>query len=352
MQSDIVSLVKTEEQFHNHEKNSENNKNILNTSNLSLDIVIPNKNVFQMKSEYSNTIRVIKSNHKVKTNELFYGNGLLNNLYNLTNCDYNWLLSYIVCDHNKSKFNDDIKTFHIGFGNGGIVLGMKYYLANCLNKSFNDNIDWLGINKSITEFALDNSENVIYDMDIGNVLLSDIYYIKNSIENQFDKVDYITNNIKPTIKKNKILINIAVLSVSVLQADGIVLTRIINPEYWGDYFLHYILLFSLLFNSIEIFRFPIYKKKHVRYRYYLLCKNKKRILYESMIYRKLLFLSTNTDIQQLIFLPDIFNIMEINEWKEKLLTTQSAFINNVENPQDALINIINKINYSLSQCPS
>jgi hypothetical protein len=211
-------------------------------------------------------------------------------------------------------------------------------------------ISWLGMDiHPNNKFGLQCHENIIHGFTCDNILLhSNLNHAKVIIENTFNKVNLLTNNIFPKLKKNKVLVSIAILSLTVLQSNGVLLTRILNPEYWDSSFLHYILLFGMIFENVEIFRYPICKNKHVKYRYYLICHGKKHILYNSLVYRKLVMLLKKDETEKLVFLQNITDTTLINEWKEKILELQKIYINSSDNPQDDLNDIINKIKENLS----
>lgn len=278
---------------------------------------------------------------------MFYSPGILSNLYSIHNCDYNWLLGYIVFKQYNHLFNDKIDCFHVGFGNGGFILGMQYFFSNgAMN---NTQIDWLGVDEKITKFAFNNSDNVVHGVICDNIMIHDtLCNIKVIINNKFNKVNLITNNILPILNKKKILISIAILVLSTLHPNGVLLTRILDPTYWYPDFIQYLLLFGMIFKNMEIFRYPVCKNKCVQYRYYLLCYYKKSVLYESKIYRKLLMLLENIDTEKLLFKQNIINTHEIDEWKKTVSDAQKYYIHNFDNPQSDLMDIVNKLTESLS----
>lgn len=320
---------------------------IIHGIDISLDITIPNSTLFQWNTASEFVMHSPKGNYKFKTKELFYSPGILENLHNIEKCDYNWLLGYIIFSQYYHLFGTNIKCFHVGFGNGGIISGMQYYFSNIKNNAIKDTqIEWIGIDKKQNKFTECNSKNIIHGFSCDDVLLHNtISHIKVIINNNFNKVNLITNDILPNFKKNKILISIAVLTLSILQPNGVLLTRILSPEYWNDDFINYIILFCMIFKSTEIIRYPVCKKQNVRYRYYLLCHDKKHILHESKIYRKLLMLLKDDNTKKLILSQDITDSFEINEWKTKLMELHKVIINSSDNPQDDLIDIINKLKF-------
>lgn len=344
-----LRLYQLIQRFKKYQDNSINKEQILNTVDISINTIIPNSLLFNFDDTENTIYKNIKSNHKLKSKELFYSDGMLGNLYNLKNCDYNWLLSYLFFKQYHHLFNDSIKCFHIGFGKGGFIMGMQYFFTHSINidsiYESSYEIKWLGIDiHPDDKFVLNHQEMIIHGVECDNMLLyNNLNHTKVIIENTFNRVNLLTNFVFPKFKKNKILISIALLSLTVLHSNGVLITRILNPEYWSGSFLHYILLFGMIFENTEICRYPICKKKHVKYRYYLICHGKKNVLHNSVIYRKLVMLLKKDETKKLLFLQNITNTDIINEWKQKILELQQTYINSPDNPQDDLNDIINKI---------
>lgn len=328
-------------------------ESVLNSIDVSINMVLPNSLLFEYDTLSNIDTFVdftkLKSSHKSKTNESYYNNGILGNLYKIHNCDYNWVLSYMIFNHYYHLFNNCINCFHIGFGNGGFISGMEYFFAN--SKSINNvtygskyEINWLGTDIKRTKFSAKHRENIIHGFKCDDLILySNINHAKIIIENNMSKINLLTNNVIPNSKKNKILISTAILALTVLSNDGLLLTRILNPEYWSSDFLNYILLFGMIFKNAEICRYPICKKSHIKYRYYLVCYKKKHTLHNSNIYRKMILLLRNNETERLIFLPDIVDNDEVKEWKNKIALLQQAYINSSDNPQDELNEILKSL---------
>lgn len=331
-------------------------ESVLNNINVSINMVLPNSLLFKCNTPFNidNSIDFtkIKSNHKFKTNELYYNDGILGNLYNVNNCDYNWVFSYVIFNQYHHLFNNCINCFHIGFGNGGFISGMEYFFTN--SKSLNDDIyestyeiNWSGVDIKHNNFSAKYQENIIHGFKCDNLILySNLNHAKTIIENNMSKINLLTNNVTPNLKKNKILISTAILALTVLSNTGLLLTRILNPEYWSGDFINYILLFGMIFKNMEICRYPICKKSYIKYRYYLICYKKKHILHNSNVYRKLLLLLRNDETEKLIFIDDVINTNEVKEWKSKILLLQQTYINSSDNPQDELNKILKLLTYN------
>jgi hypothetical protein len=325
-------------------------ESVLHNIDVSINTALPNSLLFECDTLSNINTFVdfakLKSSHKIKTNELYYNNGILGNLYNINNCDYNWVLSYVIFNQYHHLFNNSINCFHIGFGNGGFISGMEYFFTN--SKSLNDDIyesiyeiNWLGTDIKHNKFSAKYRENIIHGFKCDDLILyNNLNHVKIIIENNMIKINLLTNNVIPNLKNNKILISTAILALTVLSNNGLLLTRIVNPEYWSGDFINYILLFGMIFKNMEICRYPICKKSHIKYRYYLICHKKKHILHNSNIHRRLILLLKNNDTEKLIFLSDVIDNDEVNAWKSKILLLQQTYINSSDNPRDDLNEIL------------
>jgi hypothetical protein len=313
-------------------------KNSINTVDISIPIIIPNSLLF--KSITETNIKTQKQKKQIhKTNELYYGNGILGNLFGLNDCDYNWVLSFVIIKQYGYLFTNTVKGFHIGFGNGCIITGLKYFLQSM------HEFDWIGIDKNTeNQFVLSHQENIVNGFVCNDLLLDcNLKHAQLIINNKFNNVNLITNNITPTHKKNKIMISLAILSIKILSPDGFLLSRITSPEYWDKYMLHYLLLFGMIFKNTEIIRYPICKNKRVKYRYYIMCYNKKQILHSSVIHRRLTNILKNNSANHLEFLQNIMDTDEIKEWQKKIVELQYFYNNSIDSPQVELNNIISDI---------
>ena len=137
--------------------------------------------------------------------------------------------------------------------------------------------------------------------------------------------------------KSKIMVSLAYLTLSTLSKSGLMITKILEPEYWDTCFINYILLFALIFNKTEIFRFPICKGKKGKkgkttFKYYLVGSFRKTFLYNTLLCKKIIYI-LNTE--QTISFPDL----DIAEWKKKIHDIQSNYYI-AENPNDAIYGII------------
>lgn len=365
---------------------NETNK-IIKLFDISIINNLPNNNIFDLESHQIILVKKnsVKSNNILKTSEKFYKNGFIENTFfnsktdtNLIHkfskkiCYYNWLLSFNIFLHytpnKKLDFikNNKIRLLNIGNGRGDFITGMYYYfntsnISKKITKLTNFNINWACIdinNNSENSRYLKFSELLkqyinpdCYDFIHGDssddiLEYENLVYLKNIIERRFDDINIIYNNIKPQIdgKKNKIMLSIAILSLYLLNNNGLMLTKILEPEYWDGSYIDYIILFSLIFNKTDIFRFPVYKKNKIYYQYYLIGCCKKNLIYNKKIGQNLMFLLYKSDIINPKLLSSITSCIEIDELKQKLINIKSIYIsNNMENPQMELHKNINNL---------
>jgi len=326
---------------------------LLNKLDLLTDINIPNSLLFNYEScdneiLFNHTIQEgldithLNIKNKIRTNELYYGNGIIGNIHNIKDCDYVWLLGYFFIRQYNEFFNKNIKCFIMGDKNNSFVNGVKYYSSIPIN--FTYEIDSL-------RMYLDNCDkNPVTDVISGfkdNDLMtySNLNQCKYMIEKKFDKINLIFNRIKPDAKNNKILVSVAILSITVLKKNGVLLTNILNPTFWNGNFLHSILLFIMIFDNVQIFRYPVCKKKYIAYKYYLVCHNRKTILHNSLFYRRLIMLLKSDETDKLLFLQNIIDDDCVKRCVDNILEARRYFINNADNPEYEL----NKLIYNLQE---
>jgi hypothetical protein len=376
----------------------------LEINDISLDGFLPNNKIFQLDP---NKLKIkarhlIKSHFKTKTNDKYYKRGLIGNTFfnkptislntsdggektrlmqwfSTSICGYNWLLSFNIFLHytSLSQFQantlDFIKTkevrlLNIGNGDGGFISGMYYYFINSVrakttkgkNHLQQYDLKWIGfdINNNSTNSSFNNlikkintsidpeSCDIIHGFTSDDILeYKNLMYIKTTVENKFGDVNFLYNNIKPRMlyKKNKIMLSILVLSLYVLNVNGLMVTKILEPEYWDDCFIDYLILVSLIFNKAEIFRFPVNKNKKTYYRYYLVGCGKKNLVYNSILGRKLMFVLNNDSIEHPKLISDIVECEEIHKWKQTIKSIQTSYINDSTDPNIIIQKNINQL---------
>jgi hypothetical protein len=319
---------------------------VLYSINLLTDINIPNTLLFNYENTPNNQIDIVKSEFKTKTNNLYYGNGILGNLYDLKNCDYNWVLGYFFIKENHIILKSNIKCFLMGCANGSFINGMEYFLKNskCITHEKKYDIEWLGMD--IIKRSDDTlNKNIIYGYECNDLgIFGNLNHCKYRIENKFNKVNLIFNNITPNLKNNKTLVSASILSLSILKTDGILLTKILPPDYWCGDFLHYILLFAMIFNDVKVIRYPVEINNYCLYNYYLLCNNKKIVVHSSIIYRKLVAMLKRYDIDKLLFLQTIITNDDSKIFIKHLTEIKETLVNTTDIPIDSINKIIETFN--------
>jgi hypothetical protein len=315
------------------ERNESLNSNILYNVDMSTEYIIPNSLLFKEPDEVSNEELVdidpeYKYN-KIDTHEKFYAGGIMEHLYNIKHTSYKWLFGLCFINQYHSIFNGQINGFFLGMNSDDFIRGMKF------NNQLKCDINWLGM--SCNNIESENFINGISSNDITN--LNNILHVKYMIERQFNRLNLICN-FNNTENKEKILFSVITLS-TLLTNKGVVLTRINEPCNWSDKIVDYIILLGMLFEKVEVCRYPIQKKKKIIYRYYLICKNKKSNSYNSLIYRKLIsYFKCNVHIK---FINQIYESPIIKEYMVNILQVKELLINNLTHPCDELNDIISKI---------
>lgn len=223
--------------------------------------------------------------------------GLLNNVYNTEFCDESWLINIYLLDIIHFNFivtnNVHIKSLHIG--DISLLSAYNHYINNgATPEVINPEWNWLQ-----TTFRGDTTDKVLYKKYKNNVLRlldSDIYsvnninYIINEVSNKLSKINFLTikyNDINLStdttdnefnkdckIHNNdlsKIHISHAALIIKLLDNNGIVYMKIPNSGAWDTTFINILLMYSMLFTEVYIYRFNLIDNST-----YLVCKNKKR----------------------------------------------------------------------------
>jgi hypothetical protein len=352
----------------------------LGIKDISTEELIPRDIIFESDATESPEKMSLKSKFAMPTNEDFYSDGIIGNIFldqqindeseiaeapnkkllfeNFGN--HNWLvgfsffLQYFRNMNGILLENENIKILNVGNHNNGFIAGIHYYLfystANTQHTIFD--VDWLGVdiknnNKHKCYKKLDaylkKNQRRIFDHIIHGLVDDDIsqhknfVYIQSIIANRFGLVHMLCNNIKPKKNRKNILILFAILVMQTLHQDGCFLTKILEPEHWGFGFQNYLLLFSLIFHTSHIFRFPICRHKKIYFRYYFVGFCKKEVLYRDIIHKKLMNAYCSNKIQ---FSENIWQMESIAQWRTRLMQIKSEYINQSTNSQEMLYKII------------
>ena len=359
------------------------NANILEIKDISTKELIPRDIIFEADAIDSPEKISLKSKFTSSTNEDFYGDGIMGNMFldrqiaNELETDrasnenlsfenfgnHNWLIGFSFFmqyfgNANESETNwvsgENIKILNMGNHNNGFIAGIHYYLfysmANTQHNIFD--VDWLGVdvknnNKHKCYKKLDaylkKNQRRISDHIMHGPISDDISHHKNFmhirsiIAERFELVHLMYNNIKPKKNRKNILVLFSILSMQSLHPDGCFLTKILEPEYWDFGFQNYLLLFSLIFHNSHIFRFPVCRHKKIYFRYYFVGRRKKEVLYRDIIHKKLMNAYCSNKMQ---FSENIWQIESIAQWKNQLMQIKSEYINRSANPEGILYKII------------
>jgi hypothetical protein len=367
-------------------------------SDISTDEILPHGIIFKSDITEPNNINP-KSNFMVNTSESFYDGGIIENIYHHNTkennifdsdepnenqllfenfCDHNWAVGFIfmlhyyniiigqnsknVCDMELNRITKsiDINILIAGNNHNGFLSGIYYFLfrsaisrkIKCLK---NNTVNWLAVDlknnagykcynklhEHLKKNRKDINNHIIHGYVNDDILdYKNFSHIKIAMTNHFNTTNIIHNNINPSPEKSKILILFAILSLHTLHKNGILLTKILEPEYWDTQFQDYILLLSLIFHTSHVFRFPICKNKKIYFQYYFIGYNKKKLLYKDVICGKLIHIYNNGQIK---FTDDILHMDSIEQWRNKLVCVKNKYIDKIINPQETLYDIINNI---------
>lgn len=286
-------------------------------------------------------------------------------------CTHNWLLSFNIWLHfsgyQKLDFikTHDIQLLNIGNGNMSFISGMYYYFTSYKYGQSGQNLDkfnisWMcvdisndvttskfrNINTFITKNIPQEQFHIVHGFATDDIFdFKTLSIIKAMVANKMGKANIIYNNIKPRIKypTNKIMLIMAILSSYSLSTNGLLVTKILEPEYWGGAFINYIILLASLFNKTEIFRFPVCKNGISYFRYYMACCYKKSLVYNNTLGSKLLYMFNNDEIEQPQLIDDILGCDSIKAYIQKIKDIQKIYTV-ITNPNEALHNNIASLN--------
>jgi hypothetical protein len=323
---------------------------------ISIDTPLPNLQLFTdptVAEFYS--IYETKNNTDLITNECFYSDGILGNLYNIHGCDKYWLLSFCTASHFQYNFKDEIKCFVMGYNTPTLINGLSHY---CYNSKFGKNtqptLQWLGMGFDAHKvYSKEYNNNILQGFAQDDLCNRDnLSHIKRIIENKMGSINMLYNNISPE-SDYRILLSASVLVMTSMPV-GLFISKIPIPTNWNDNFINYLLLFALLFNNTDICRFPVSTKSKEKshsvlsFQYFLICHDRKKILHRMTSYRKILTYmkkceTVNSDI--LNFTDNIIESSDIQQWRTHIINIKKKYIqaDQQDNPQLKLCAIIDTI---------
>jgi hypothetical protein len=310
--------------------------------NISIDMPLPKLQIFTEPTvAVYDSIYETKNKNDLITNECFYSDGILGNVYNIQDCDKYWLLSFCISAHFQDKFTDDIKCFVMGYNSSTFINGLNHYCNNTRLE-----LHWLGMGFNTKHNNNNNNNNILRGFSQDNLCDRDnLTHIKHTIENKMGNINMIYNNISPE-PNYRILLSSAVLVLTSMPS-GIFISKIPEVNNWNDNFINYLLLFALLFNNTEICRFPVStsnKSNILSFQYFLICHDRKKILHKITAYRKILTYMKKCEKEN----SDILNFSdEITaiDWKTNVMNIKQKYIQAdlQDNPQLKLCEILDKI---------
>lgn len=312
---------------------TDKNKIITNYQlNLSIDNMVLDTHLFQ--SDKSATYQldllstVLSINSEIAIiNEYIDNNldtGYLNNVYNTELCNETWLINLYMIDNIHTNFitndNVNIKSLHIGKLTN--LSAFNHYIYNgSLPELVNPEWQWLNTYYGTYDDTLvkkyKNQLLQLLESDIQS--FNNINYIINEVSNKFAKINLLT--IDSDIHDTHTHLTYASFVVKLMEPSGMLFIKIPNITEWDTEFINILLLYSLLFTEVYIFKFNLLTKST-----YLLCKNKKKISNET-IYKKLIYIIANKDITKFnLFSRDIFELPVIINWLNNLLVENNNYV--------------------------
>jgi hypothetical protein len=289
----------------------------------------------EMYHEYSNkecskiyiTQNVGKNSYKI--NEYIHDK-LLYNMYNVELCDKYWLINMYFMNrlyNNFSNINDiNIKSLYINNTSFCSISSMNHFLKNSkLFSTYKIEWNWLvTINQYEEEYQ--NTQNDILSKYLDKTLMiikdkiytiDNINYIINETMNKLGKINLL--NIGNVEYEFRNYFSYLILSTKLLETNCILILPLPAIKYWDCNFVNLLLLYTLFFKELYIFKFNLDDSNEILY---LICKNKKKSSNE-ILYKKLLFLLKSEDFLDIknLFPQEYFSSNEnIRSWLNKIYT--------------------------------
>ena len=336
-----VNLQSLIRKFKNNSKEDTDKKKIISnyTHSISLDKELDGEFLFQSKnrdnfkydlscfqtekkfqySSVSSPILILSSLSRDAERGIDFDN--LYSVYNTEFCDDEWLIMIHFINTVYYNFLKDdqivIKSLHINNSLGPCLSSLHHFLYN--SETAIKNMDWKWISTV---------------PDVVNIKVQNLYKLRNRYKSRFlvllssinNNTNFIINETTRILtKSNLLIINekydylksilYATYIIKILDSSGIFFMRLPNTETWDTKFIGILLLYTLLFTEVYIYKYDLSSNY-----LYLLCKNKKKINSESM-YKKILFISgifsndsKNSDNLSNLFSNEIFELPEIRQW--------------------------------------
>lgn len=332
-----------------NDTNNVNNVNNVNDTNdiFKFDLDNPEFEKSELKGfekkndEYDKRVKLYDIESYLNPN-----NGFLVNLYNVELCDEKWLIFMYFMNRLYANFTNcekiKIKSLHINMMPGSSISALHHFLYNSnicslgSNGIHNIEWDWIGTTYSKNNTIVNDDFNIgykltsLYGSNLLHMLEKNIYninninYIINETLNRKGKVNLICvdNDVSEyslTHDDYKSFISYAILAIKTLESISIAYIRLPDINIWDTQFINILLLYSLIFQELYIFKFMLNNVPQ----YYLICKNKKKINNE-ILYKKLLFILQNTEDSDWdeynLFIKNVFEDNMIKSWLDDILS--------------------------------
>lgn len=327
----------SDEEIFKLDSKSENNINIMQEISINKLSNLPKIKIFNQN--YNNIYD-------------FIDNNILFNIYNVECCDFEWIISLYFINTLYCNFLDAVnlklKSLHICNNISSNISAIHHFIYNSKEtENLNLNWQWNSINDGYTnnddliyQFYPENFIRVIND-DIS--LIDNINIISNKILKKNGKLDYLFIN-----KYNNITnyISYLLLVCKILNKNSVTVIKLPDISMWDTYFINILLLYSLVFQELYIFKIKL-SEKYIKY--YLVCKNKKKSS-DGILFKKIAYLNSNGILNNKynLFKESLFDENSYKIWLEKLNNIIEDEINNKDNFRSILFDdILNCITNNL-----
>ena len=254
--------------------------------------------------------------------------GYLSNVFNTELSDEDWVTFIFLLDQlhvNLLSDNIKIKSLYINTS-WSVLSAFNHVIYNSsLFRTYNTTYDWINYNKydidSFFKKYKKKYSSKCYDFLEKNIYCSNnINFIVNETTNKLDKINLIicSKNIYTSCvyqHQDKNFISYAILAIKLMDMNSMMMIRIPNIKDWDTPFINILLLYTLIFTEVYVYKFDLVTKST-----YLVCVNKKRFNNES-IYKKLIHIINNKDFTDChnLFNKDFFN-EGVKKWLDNIIS--------------------------------
>ncbi len=247
--------------------------------------------------------------------------------------------------HDKIK----IKSLHVHSLPGSALSAIHHFLFNSkINISY-QNIDWQWagtINNFVedphemsADLKIKYSKNLLNIFDSGGIAHTNNlkFVVNETLKRMCSRLNFLCIGASEEENCRSHLAN-AVLAIKLLEPTCIAYIEVPNPSDWTVHTINGLLLYSLLFQELYLFKFTLTNTC----RTILICKNKKKVNTQ-LIYKKIMLLLANPKYRFNLFsLGFMKSNDEIRELVQKILNIQ-------EDRLDVLPIVLNDVMYEISK---